>query len=90
MYRFLPLRDFTEEDVVAPASLVELELSGRRLWALLVPNHGGLVTSYEGCPVQVVTPHSPLGEAMLGKKSGDSFRLETSSGARLYRIVRVL
>ena len=90
MYRFLPLRDFTEEDVVAPASLVELELSGRRLWVLVVPNHGGLVTSYEGCPVQVVTPHSPLGEAMLGKKSGDSFRLETSSGARLYRIVRVL
>lgn len=90
MYRFLPIRDFTDEDVVAPASLVELELSGRHLWVLVVPNHGGLVTSHEGRPVQVVTPNSPLGEAMLGKKTGESFTVEAGSGIREYRILRIL
>ena len=90
MYRFLPIRDFTDEDVVAPASLVELELSGRRLWVLVVPNHGGLVTSHEGRPVQVVTPNSPLGEALLGKKTGESFTVEAGSGIREYRILRIL
>jgi hypothetical protein len=90
MYRFLPIRDFGIDDVVAPASLSEIEFSGRKLWVLLVPQHGGLVTQWAGQPVQVVTPHSPLGEAMLGKKPGESFRVQAGSGTRDYRILRVL
>jgi hypothetical protein len=90
MYRFLPIREFGPEDVVAPASLCEIELSGRRLWVLLVPQHGGLVTQLEGKPVQVVTPNSPLGESMLGKKAGDTFQVQAGTGMREYRIVRIL
>jgi len=90
MYRFLPIREFGSEDVVAPASLSEIELSGRRLWVLLVPQHGGLVTQVEGKPIQVVTPNSPLGEAMLGKKSGDTFQVQAGTGTREYRILRIL
>jgi transcription elongation GreA/GreB family factor len=90
MYRFLPVRDFGPEDVVAPASLTEIELSGRRMWVLLVPQHGGLVTQLEGKPVQVVTPNSPLGEAMLGKKAGETFQVQAGTGTREYRIVRIL
>jgi transcription elongation GreA/GreB family factor len=90
MYRFLPIRDFDAGDVVAPASLSELELSGRKMWVLLVPQHGGLVTQFAGQPVQVVTPNSPLGEAMLGKKQGESFRVQAGTGTRDYRILRIL
>ena len=89
MYRFLPLRDFGQEDVIVPGSLAEVELQGRTSWVLLVPGHGGLVTFFEGKPVQVVTPQSPLGEAMLGKKAGDTFAVTTHSGQRDYRILRI-
>ena len=90
MYRFLPIRDFTPEDVVAPASLTELDFSGRKIWVLLVPQHGGLVTQVDGQPVQVVTPNSPLGEAMCGKKAGDSFSVRAGTGTREYRILQIL
>ncbi len=90
MYRFLPIRDFGIDDVVAPASLSEIEFSGRKLWVLVVPQHGGLVTQLEGQPVQVVTPNSPLGEAMLGKKPGESFQVRAGAGTREYRILRIL
>ncbi|NDD91791.1 hypothetical protein EBZ37_06875 [bacterium] len=90
MYRFLPIREFKGDDVIAPASLVEVEYSSRRLWILLVPQNGGLITHFEGQPVQVLTPQSPLGEAMLGKKPGDRFTVQTGSGQREYRVIQVL
>lgn len=90
MYRFLPIRDLGPEEVVSPASLSEIEHSGRKTWVLLVPQHGGLITHFEGQPVQVVTPNSPLGEAMLGKKTGESFSIQTSQGTRDYRVIRIL
>ncbi len=90
MYRFLPIREFSGDDVVAPAGLVELEFSGRTSWVLLVPQHGGLVTRFENQPLQVLTPQSPLGEAMLGKRAGDSFVVEAGKTQREYRIRRVL
>jgi transcription elongation GreA/GreB family factor len=87
MYRFLPLREFDEQDVVVPSALVELDLSGRRAFYFLVPSGGGLIMKVEGSPVQVITPQSPLGGAMLGKKVGDSLKLEMSGGERRYLIV---
>jgi transcription elongation GreA/GreB family factor len=38
-------------------------------------------------PVQVVTPQSPLGEALLGKKVGDRVRVEIRGGVREYRLL---
>ena len=35
MYRFLPLREFSDDDVIAPGSLTELELSGKKIWIFL-------------------------------------------------------
>ncbi|MBU6375608.1 MAG: GreA/GreB family elongation factor [Bdellovibrionales bacterium] len=90
MYRFLPIRPHEEGDAVAPASLVLVELSGRQLWIFLVPQNGGLITHYEGQPVQVLTPQSPLGEAILGKRTGDQFSIPTASGTRDYRILQIL
>jgi len=89
MYRFLPLREFSDDDVIAPGSLTELELSGKKIWIFLVPQHGGLVTQFNGKPVQVLTPHSPLGEAMLGKKKGEPVEVLSASGVRIYRIIRI-
>ncbi len=89
MYRFLPRREFGAEDVVCPSALVELETGGTSAIYLMVPSGGGLVTRVEGRPVQVITPHSPLGEALLGKKNGDRAEVRTQSGTRTYRIVSV-
>jgi len=90
MYRFLPVRESAPDDVIAPGSLIQVEVMGRQSWIFLVPQHGGLVTHVHGMPLQVMTPQSPLGELLLGKKAGQELNLKTHSGAeRVYRILSV-
>ena len=87
MYRFLPQREYGESDVAVPGALAELGLGERRALYLLVPQGGGLVLRVEGEPVQVITPQSPLGEALLGKKVGDTATVATGSGPRDYQLL---
>lgn len=89
MYRFLPVREYGADDVVVPSALVELEISGRHAFYFLVPSGGGLIMRIDDKPVQVITPQSPLGEALLGKKAGGTIRVESSGAPRDYRIVSV-
>ena len=89
MWKFLPLRDFGPDDVACPAALVELEHGKTRAFYFIAPQGGGLVTRIDGQPVQVITPNSPMGEAILGKKAGDTVEIETRSSTRTYRVVSV-
>lgn len=90
MYRFLPVREFGPDDVVCPSALVGLELQGGpTTHFLIVPSGGGLVTRIEGLPVQVITPQSPMGEALMGKKAGDQVVVEARTEKRCYRVLSV-
>ena len=90
VYRFLPARNLGPEDVICPAALVELELNGQVTFCFITPQGGGLVTTIGGKPLQVVTPQSPLGEALLGKKPGETASVESRQGLRTYRIVSLV
>lgn len=87
MYKFLPVRPFTSDDVICPGGLVELELNQMHAYYLIVPAGGGLVTRVEGKAVQVITPNSPLGEALMGKKVGDAADVQVGGKPRHYKVV---
>ena len=89
VFRFFPVRDFAPEAVIEPGALVELETNETRAFYLIVPQGGGLVTRVEGQAVQMITPLSPMGEALLGRKRGDDVTIETRSGDREYAILSV-
>ena len=89
MYRFMPIRDYSDEDVACPASLVELETQGTRAWYFIAPKGGGLVTSLDGKAVQVITPNSPIGDALLGKHVGDTIDVQTRGALRRYQVVAI-
>ena len=40
-----------------------------------MPHGGGVVLRVDGVEVTVVTPSSPVGQALLGKQAGDDFEL---------------
>ena len=90
MYRFLPVRNYTAEDVIVPSALVELKLGSASAYYYVAPQGGGLVTRVDGKAVQAITPNSPLGEALLGKKVGDTLEVQTRSGTREYLVVSVV
>jgi hypothetical protein len=89
MYRHLPQRSFEKEDVIVPSALIQVRWEGRHQWVFLVPGGGGQILNLDGIPVQVVTPQSPLGDALLGKRQGDRFELQASTQMRLYEILEV-
>ncbi|OFZ02804.1 MAG: hypothetical protein A2X97_04320 [Bdellovibrionales bacterium GWA1_52_35] len=90
MYRFLPSRELQSTDVICPAALVELELNARRAFYFIAPRGGGLVTRVEEQAVQVVTPQSPIGGAILGRHVGDLAEVRLRDGSlRQYRIISV-
>ena len=53
------------------------------------PHGGGVRLDLDGKSVQVVTPQSPLGKALLGKLHGDVIELRGKSGLREMTIVDV-
>ncbi len=67
--RALALRAFTDDQPVALGALVIVDEDGRRL-TYFVASHGGGETLADGT-VQVVTPRSPLGVALVGSQPGD-------------------
>lgn len=70
----LQLKNFRENEAIRLTALVELEAGdGRRRLVFLGPSAGGLQILADGQTVMVITPASPLGRELLGKKCGDSF-----------------
>ena len=89
MYRFLPLRELGKDDVACPTALVELEFGGKRAFYFIAPQGGGLVTRVEGQPVQVITPQSPMGEAVLGKRVGETVEVDIRDSTRSYKVISI-
>lgn len=86
---FLPLRAFREEEPIAAGALIEVELEDKRCHYFLAPHGGGLRVEIEGVTVQVITPQSPMGRAILGRTAGDVVELRTEGRAREVEILAV-
>jgi len=71
----LPLRKFKADDPIDLGALVELENGGENLFYFLGPRAGGTEVVHDKQEILVITPQSPLGEQLLGKKSGDAPQL---------------
>lgn len=87
LFATLPLPAFGERDAVALGALVTLDGDGRELRYFLGPRAGGTEVDVEGRSVLVITPASPLGRQLLGRKRGDSVTLPGAK--RPHRIATV-
>ena len=83
----MPLRALREGEPAALGALVHAEEDGeaRLLW--LAPHGGG--SKLAGGTVQIVTPKSPLGQALIGRRAGDDCEVRLAGKNRLLTIARV-
>jgi transcription elongation GreA/GreB family factor len=72
---------------ISIGALVELSFSDRKMLYFLIPTAGGTLLKIQDDPVVVVSVFSPIGDAMLGLKSGESFEVETPKETRSYEIL---
>jgi transcription elongation GreA/GreB family factor len=89
IYKDLQVRDFAADEAISSTALVEVELKGRRSFVFIMSKGGGLIMSIDGVAVQIVTPISPLGEALLGLKVGDTAIVENGDKVREYYILSI-
>ncbi len=87
-YAGLPLPDFAADAPIALGALVELEARGKHAWYFLGPRAGGLALVADTRTILVVTPQSPLGRQLIGKRTGDTVA-GAGRGAPAQRIVSV-
>lgn len=89
LYRHLEMKNFTEENPITSTALVEVDLNGKKSLVFVMPKGGGLSINYDGQPIQIVTPASPLGESLVGLKAGDVAQIEAHGHMREYEILNV-
>ncbi len=89
LYQALPLPAFATGDAIDVGAVVSLETRGKTSHYFLGPKNGGLEIEFEGKTILVVTPQSPLGRQLPGRRVGDSVQLPGRTGAITQRIVAV-
>ena len=89
IYKHLEPKDFKETEPISSTALVEVELNNKKSFVFVMSKGGGLILEFEGQAIQVVTPNSPLGEAILGLKTGDLAMVEVGARTREYEILSV-
>jgi transcription elongation GreA/GreB family factor len=88
-YEVLPNREFESADGIDVSALVELETDGTRGWYFIGPKCGGLEVKVGGKEVLVITPQSPLGKNLIGRKSGEQWSSKLSGSMVQTRILSV-
>ena len=85
------LRDIGKTTPISSSAVITLEdAEGVRSTFFMAPHGGGVRLEVEGGGhVQVVTPQSPLGAALLGRTHGEVIEVRGKSGLREMTIVDV-
>lgn len=80
-------KDFTADEVIAPTALVGLEFGTKKSSVLILAKGAGISVDFNGVTVQTITAQSPLGEALIGSKVGDTAEVEQNGSVREYKIL---
>lgn len=79
----------TTAPIVSTALITLEDEDGETTRYLLLPSFGGVVLTEGNQKIQVVTPPSPLGAALLGRTTGDTIELRVKSGRKELTITEV-
>ncbi len=85
----LPVKTLDAGEPVQLGALVELENGGENFYYFIGPRAGGTEVLHDKKEIVVITPQSPLGEQLLGKKQGERPQLTLGSSRQASRIITV-
>jgi transcription elongation GreA/GreB family factor len=88
-FESLAVRNFGAGEPIDLGALVELEHGGENSIYFLGPRAGGTEILHDKKEILVITPQSPLGEQLMGKKSGDTSQLKLGGEIRATKILSV-
>ena len=77
-FKALPARKFTADDAINLGALVELKSQTESAFYFLGPRAGGTEVVQGQREILVITPASPLGQQLVGRKQGEKVKLQLS------------
>ena len=90
LYEALAVPPVTADGLVALGTAVAIENGGKLTWYFIGPRSGGLELEVDGLSVLVLTPQSPLGRELLGKRLGDTVRVQGRGGFVIHHIAEIV
>lgn len=88
-YETMQPREFRAGAPIDIGAIVELEREGERSFFFLGPGAGGTEIECDGEEILVITPQSPMGQELLGRKQGESAQLPAGRVKAAFRVVAV-
>jgi transcription elongation GreA/GreB family factor len=88
-YETLATRDFAPDEPIELTALVELDADGTHSTYFIGPKSGGLEIKHRRKEITVITPQSPLGQNLVGKKAGQRWAAKLGGSTMKYQIVSV-
>ena len=85
----LSAKPFTNGDPINVGALISLDVGGEQLFYFLGPRAGGTEVIHDKKEILVITPQSPLGEQLVGRKQGDESQLNLGGAKQAAKIVSV-
>lgn len=83
-------REFVAGEPIQVGAVVELERRGERLTCFVGPGAGGTEVVCDGREVLVITPNSPIGQQLIGRKPGERVEIGAGRAGASYRVASVL
>ncbi|MDB6054162.1 MAG: elongation factor GreAB [Verrucomicrobiales bacterium] len=88
-FQMLNPGDFTGKGADVGA-LVSVDMAGDIGWFFIGPCHGGLEVLFSKKEVTVLTPESPLGSLLIGRKAGEFVMFGNGRSVATYKIKELL
>src|ERR1035437_7514776 len=88
-YEALATRDFAPGEPIELTALVELDADGTHSAYFIGPRNGGLELKHRRKEIMVITPQSPLGQTLMGRKAGQRWAAKLVGSYVKYHIVSV-
>lgn len=75
-FQKMPASEFKAGEPIDLGALAELKFGRERNFYFIGPRAGGTEVGFQKKEILVITPESPLGAQLMGKRAGEKFRLE--------------
>ena len=85
----MEVRSYAAQDPIDLGALVELDADGERALYFIAPRAGGTEVTQGKSEVLVITPQSPLGEQLMGRREGEQLQIVIGGRKRTHRLLSV-
>ncbi|MGO2507922.1 MAG: GreA/GreB family elongation factor [Vibrio hibernica] len=90
-FKELPVKNWLDSDRVSIGAMVKLLGDDEKCekWFFLSPVAGGLSVQFSSIMVQLITPESPLGKALMRKSVDDEVVINIANHTKCYEIMSI-